>query len=84
MTASGIVRSGVAKANDDVAPLFLLHEDAGAEHGFNMNTSHARALVADSRDRAIAQLRQYRLDHWRHRGPLRSSLSSCGVRLPCV
>lgn len=48
-----------AKKNPDVAPLFVLHEYAGAEHGFNMNTSHQRALVADSRDRAIAQLRQY-------------------------
>jgi hypothetical protein len=27
-----------------------------------MNTSHQRALVADSRDRAIAQLRQTLLD----------------------
>ena len=52
-----------AKANADVAPLFTLHQYEGAEHGFNMNTSHARALVADSRDRAIAQLRQYLLDH---------------------
>lgn len=51
-----------AKANADVAPLWSLHEYEGAEHGFNMNTSHARALVADSRDRAIAQLRQYLLD----------------------
>ena len=51
-----------AKANPDVAPLFELHEYAGAEHGFNMNTSHQRALVADSRDRAIAQLRQYLVD----------------------
>ena len=48
-----------AQANSDVAPLFVLHEYAGAEHGFNMNTSHQRALVSDSRDRAIAQLRQY-------------------------
>jgi dienelactone hydrolase len=47
-----------AKANADVAPLFVLHEYPGAEHGFNMNTSHQRALVSDSRDRAIAQLRQ--------------------------
>ena len=51
-----------AKANADVAPLWALHEYEGAEHGFDMNTSHARALVADSRDRAIAQLRQYLLD----------------------
>ena len=51
-----------AKANADVAPLFVLHEYEGADHGFNMNTSHQRALVADSRDRAIAQLRQYLLD----------------------
>ncbi len=51
-----------AKASADVAPLWALHEYEGAEHGFNMNTSHARALVADSRDRAIAQLRQYLLD----------------------
>ena len=48
-----------AKKNADVAPLFVLHEYEGAEHGFNMNTSHARALVSDSRDRAIAQLRQH-------------------------
>jgi dienelactone hydrolase len=47
-----------AKNNPDVAPLFVLHEYPGAEHGFNMNTSHQRALVSDSRDRAIAQLRQ--------------------------
>ena len=52
-----------AKANPDVAPLFVLHEYPGADHGFNMNTSHPRALVADSRDRAIAQLRQYLVDH---------------------
>ncbi len=52
-----------AKANPDVAPLFVLHEYEGADHGFNMNTSHQRALVADSRDRAIAQLRQALLDH---------------------
>ena len=51
-----------AKANPDVAPLFVLHEYPGADHGFNMNTSHQRALVADSRDRAIAQLRQYLVD----------------------
>ena len=51
-----------AKRNPDVAPLFVLHEYEGADHGFNMNTSHQRALVADSRDRAIAQLRQYLLD----------------------
>ena len=51
-----------ARRNPDVAPLFTLHEYEGAEHGFNMNTSHARALVADSRDRAIAQLRQTLLD----------------------
>ena len=51
-----------AKANPDVAPLFLLHEYEGAGHGFNMNTSHQRALVSDSRDRAIAQLRQYLID----------------------
>jgi dienelactone hydrolase len=48
-----------ARKNPDVAPLFVLHEYDGADHGFNMNTSHQRALVADSRDRAIAQLRQY-------------------------
>jgi hypothetical protein len=48
-----------ARKNADVAPLFVLHEYEGAEHGFNMNTSHQRALVSDSRDRAIAQLRQY-------------------------
>ncbi len=54
--------AAAAKANADVAPLFELHEYDGAEHGFNMNTSHQRALVADSRDRAIAQLRQYLLD----------------------
>ena len=48
-----------AKKNPDVAPLFVLHEYEGADHGFNMNTSHQRALVSDSRDRAIAQLRQY-------------------------
>ena len=52
-----------AKKNPDVAPLFVLHEYEGADHGFNMNTSHQRALVADSRDRAIAQLRQYLVDH---------------------
>ena len=52
-----------AKANPDVAPLFVLHEYPGADHGFNMNTSHQRALVADSRDRAIAQLRQYLVEH---------------------
>ena len=52
-----------AKANPDVAPLFVLHEYPGADHGFNMNTSHQRALVSDSRDRAIAQLRQYLVDH---------------------
>ena len=52
-----------AKANPDVAPLFVLHEYAGADHGFNMNTSHRRAVLADSRDRAIAQLRQYLVDH---------------------
>ena len=52
-----------AKKNPDVAPLFVLHEYEGAEHGFNMNTSHQRALVADSRDRAIAQLRQYLGEH---------------------
>ena len=51
-----------AKANPDVAPLFVLHEYAGADHGFNMNTSHQRAVLADSRDRAIAQLRQYLVD----------------------
>ena len=51
-----------AKANPDVAPLFVLHEYEGADHGFNMNTSHQRALVSDSRDRAIAQLRQYLVD----------------------
>ena len=51
--------AAAAKADADVAPLFELHEYPGAEHGFNMNTSHQRALVADSRDRAIAQLRQY-------------------------
>ncbi len=51
-----------ARANPDVAPLFVLHEYDGADHGFNMNTSHQRALVADSRDRAIAQLRQYLID----------------------
>ena len=52
-----------AKKNPDVAPLFVLHEYEGADHGFNMNTSHQRALVSDSRDRAIAQLRQSLLDH---------------------
>ncbi len=52
-----------AKANPDVAALFELHEYPGASHGFNMNTSHDRALVSDSRDRAIAQLRQYLVDH---------------------
>ena len=52
-----------AKKNPDVAPLFVLHEYEGADHGFNMNTSHQRALVSDSRDRAIAQLRQTLLDH---------------------
>ncbi len=51
-----------AKADPDVAPLFVLHEYEGADHGFNMNTSHQRALVSDSRDRAIAQLRQYLID----------------------
>ena len=51
-----------AKADPDVAPLFALHEYEGADHGFNMNTSHQRALVSDSRDRAIAQLRQYLID----------------------
>ena len=51
--------SEAAKNNSDVAPLFVLHEYEGAGHGFNMNTSHHRALVSDSRDRAIAQLRQY-------------------------
>ncbi len=51
-----------AKANPDVAPLFALHEYEGAGHAFDMNTSHQRALVSDSRDRAIAQLRQYLLD----------------------
>ena len=48
-----------AKKNPDVAPLFELHEYEGADHGFNMNTSHQRAVLSDSRDRAIAQLRQY-------------------------
>jgi dienelactone hydrolase len=52
-----------AKNNPDVAPLFVLHEYEGADHGFNMNTSHQRALVSDSRDRAIAQLRQYLIEH---------------------
>ena len=52
-----------AQKNADVAPLFVLHEYPDADHGFNMNTSHARALVSDSRDRAIAQLKQYLLDH---------------------
>lgn len=52
-----------AKKNPDVAPLFALHEYEGADHGFNMNTSHQRALVSDSRDRAIAQLRQFLQDH---------------------
>ncbi len=51
-----------ARADPDVAPLFVLHEYEGAEHGFNMNTSHQRALVSDSRDRAIAQLRQNLVD----------------------
>ena len=51
-----------AKADPDVAPLFVLHEYEGADHGFNMNTSHQRALVSDSRDRVIAQLRQYLID----------------------
>lgn len=51
-----------ARKNPDVAPLFVLHEYEGADHGFDMNTSHQRALVSDSRDRAIAQLRQYLLD----------------------
>ena len=51
-----------AKANPDVEPLFVLHEYEGADHGFNMNTSHQRALVSDSRDRAIAQLRQTLID----------------------
>ena len=54
--------ANAAEANPDVAPLFVLHEYEGADHGFNMNTSHQRALVADSRDRAIAQLRQYLVD----------------------
>jgi pimeloyl-ACP methyl ester carboxylesterase len=48
-----------AKKNPDIAPLFVLREYEGAGHGFNMNTSHQRALVSDSRDRAIAQLTQY-------------------------
>ena len=52
-----------AKSNPDVAPLFVLHEYEGADHGFNMNTSHQRALVSDSRDRAIAQLRQHLIEH---------------------
>ena len=52
-----------AKKNPDVAPLFELHEYPGADHGFNMNTSHQRAVLSDSRDRAIAQLRQYLVDH---------------------
>lgn len=52
-----------AKANPDVAPLFALHEYPGAGHGFNMNSARDRALVGDSRDRAIAQLRQYLPDH---------------------
>ena len=43
-----------AKKNADVAPLFVLHEYEGADHGFDMNTSHQRALVADSRDRATS------------------------------
>jgi hypothetical protein len=51
-----------ARRNPDVAPLFVLHEYEGADHGFNMNTSHQHALVADSRDRAVAQLRQTLLD----------------------
>jgi dienelactone hydrolase len=51
-----------AKTDPDVAPLFVLHEYEGADHGFDMNTSHQRALVSDSRDRAIAQLRQYLID----------------------
>ena len=54
--------SEAAKANPDVAPLFVLHEYEGADHGFDMNTSHQRALVSDSRDRAIAQLRQTLID----------------------
>lgn len=52
-----------AKANPDVAPLFALHEYPGAGHGFNMNSARDHALVWDSRDRAIAQLRQYLPDH---------------------
>ncbi len=55
--------SEAARKNPDVASLFVLHEYEGADHGFNMNTSHQRALVSDSRDRAIAQLRQYLVDH---------------------
>ena len=51
-----------AKTDPDVAPLFVLHEYEGADHGFDINTSHQRALVSDSRDRAIAQLRQYLID----------------------
>ena len=55
--------AAAAKNNPDAAPLFVLHEYEGADHGFNMNTSHQRALVADSRDRAIAQFRQYLQEH---------------------
>ena len=44
-------------------PSLVLHEYEGAEHGFNMNTSHQRALVSDSRERAIARLREYLADH---------------------
>jgi len=57
--ACGPLAANADDANPDVAPLFVLHEYPGADHRFNMNTSHQRALVSDSRDRAIAQLRQY-------------------------
>ena len=57
-------RALAAAAQAEPEPsLFVLHEYPGAEHGFAMNTSHQRALVSDSRDRAIAQLRQYLADH---------------------
>ncbi len=63
LIATARALADAAKANPDVASLFTLHEYEGADHGFNMNTSHQRALVADSRDRAIAQFKQYLLDH---------------------
>ena len=60
-SVSALLALAVLAAHADDGP--ALHEYEGADHGFNMNTSHQRALVSDSRDRAIAQLRQTLLDH---------------------